>query len=343
MKYVSNATSKRRGGLMQVMRVVHSVMLLLALVLVARPGVSAETQSSAEKIAVVNGAVITRADLDSELDRVIGAMHRSGRVPTDADVAKMREQILERLIGYELLYQESKRKGIKAEQEKVDGQFEALKGGFSTEAEFEHSLREMNLDEAAVKAKLERGLAVKRLIDTEIGQNLEVGDTELETFYAEHPEAFKKPERVRASHILIKVAPQAEESEKAEARKELEVIRERLGKGEDFGSLAREFSDGPTGGKGGDLGYFGRGQMVKPFEEAAFALKPGEVSDIVETRFGYHLIKVVDKKPESEVAYADVKQRLRKHLEQKKMQQEIGVYVEALREKAKVERYLKEQ
>jgi peptidyl-prolyl cis-trans isomerase C len=107
--------------------------------------------------------------------------------------------------------------------------------------------------------------------------------------------------------------------------------------------LAREYSEGPSSVKGGDLGYFGRGQMVKPFEDAAFALNVGELSEVVETRFGYHLIKVTGKNPETVVAYADVKERLQKYLKDEKVQQEVSAYVEDLKTKAKVERFLKEK
>jgi peptidyl-prolyl cis-trans isomerase C len=138
---------------------------------------------------------------------------------------------------------------------------------------------------------------------------------------------------------LIKVDPEADESRKAEARKKLEMIQKRLRKGEDFAALAKEFSEGPSRGKGGDLGYFRRGQMVKAFEEAAFTLRPGEVSDIVETKFGYHLIKVIDKKPEKTMAYKDVKDRLGDYLKREKVQKEVRLYVEKLKEKAKVERF----
>jgi peptidyl-prolyl cis-trans isomerase C len=118
------------------------------------------------------------------------------------------------------------------------------------------------------------------------------------------------------------------------------MIRRRLLKGEDFVTLAREFSEGPSKVKGGDLGYFGRGQMVKPFEDAAFALKIGELSDVVETRFGYHLIKVTGKNPETTIAYVDIKVRLQQYLKDEKVQQEVTVYVEELKTKAKVERFL---
>ncbi len=108
----------------------------------------------------------------------------------------------------------------------------------------------------------------------------------------------KRFHQVKASHILIKVDAKTDEAKKTEARKKIEEVQQKLKDGGDFAALAKEYSEGPSNVKGGDLGYFGRGQMAKPFEDAAFALTPNEVSDVVETRFGYHLIKVYDNETE---------------------------------------------
>jgi peptidyl-prolyl cis-trans isomerase C len=111
-------------------------------------------------------------------------------------------------------------------------------------------------------------------------------------------------------------------------------------KGEDFATLAKTYSEGPSGPRGGDLGYFRRGQMVKPFEEVAFSLKPDQTSEIVETRFGYHLIKVDDKKPAKKMTYAEVKDRLNDHLKKQKATSEADAYIETLRKGAKIEKFL---
>ncbi len=201
----------------------------------------------------------------------------------------------------------------------------------------------MKISEADVKTQIERGMLIQELIDTQIAEKVVIPEKEVKGYYDSHPDSFKQPEQVRASHILMKIDPQADASQKAAGRKKLEELRQRLVKGEDFVSLAREFSEGPSSVKGGDLGYFGRGQMVKPFEDAAFALNVGELSDVVETRFGYHLIKVTGKKPETVVAYADIKERLQQYLKDEKVQQEVSAYVEDLKTKAKVERFLTEK
>jgi peptidyl-prolyl cis-trans isomerase C len=185
-------------------------------------------------------------------------------------------------------------------------------------------------------------LAIRKLLYDQIGGKSTVSEKESRAHYDSNLESFKKPEQVRASHILIKVDPGADEAKKAEARTKIESLQAKLKNGEDFGALAKEYSEGPSAPKGGDLGFFGRGQMVKPFEETAFTMKPGQVSGIVETRFGYHLIMVTERTPESTLSYEEVKDRLEQYLKQQKAQETIAAYVETLKGKAKIERFVKE-
>ena len=312
----------------------------LAFVSIALLAWALEKQPSGGTVAVVNGSVITQEDFDREMSRVQQRLLNMGKPLIDSQIPEIKKEVLENLINRELLYQESQRKGIKVDETAINEQVMTLKKRFPSEAEFKSALMKANLSEAAIKAQIKRGLAIQQFIDAHIAQKATVSDQEIKTFYESRPGLFKQPEQVRASHILIKVEPQADESQKATARKRIEEIQQRLQKGEDFAALAQEFSQCPSSAKGGDLGYFRRGQMVKPFEEAAFALKPGEVSDVVETKFGYHLIKVIEKKPETTIAFEDIKDRLEQYLKKEKVQKEVSLYAQKLKEKAKVERFL---
>jgi peptidyl-prolyl cis-trans isomerase D len=127
---------------------------------------------------------------------------------------------------------------------------------------------------------------------------VDISQEEIKAHYEGNIDDFVIQEQVRARHILIKVPPDAESTKVEEARKRAEEILARAKQGEDFASLAEKNSEGPTAKKGGDLGYFPRGRMVKEFEDAAFSLKPGEVSGVVRTQFGFHIIKVEDMKQE---------------------------------------------
>lgn len=299
-----------------------------------------EKQTSGDRVAVVNGSPITQEDFDHEMSRVQLMFLKRGTPLSDSQLSGIKREVLESLINRELLYQESQRKGIEVDEATVDEQLSTLKKRFPSEAEFKSALSRMNLSEAAVKSQIRREMAIQQLIDDQFAGIVTISNKESKTYYDSNPNFFKQPEEVRASHILIKVDPQADESQRAEARKEIENIQEKLQEGEDFGALAKEFSQGPSNARGGDLNYFRRGQMAKPFEDAAFTLEPGEVSNIVETRFGYHLIKVTDRKPESTIAYEDIREKIKEYLKQEKIQGETKLYLQKLKEKADVKRFL---
>ena len=297
-------------------------------------------QPSEDKIAVVNGEVITRSDFD----RAVGfAKQRAMQTGQALDDAQLKERILKQLVGSELLYQESKKEGIKVDQKAVDERLEQWKKRFPNEEEYKKALSSSNLSVPQMKKDIKRGMTIEKLIVTRFVDKTTVPEKEIKAYYDSNSNLFKQPEQVRASHILIKVEPKAKESEKEDALKKIKEVQKKQKKGDDFAKLAKEYSQGPSNAKGGDLGFFKRGQMVPAFEEVAFKLKPGEVSDIVNTRFGYHLIKVVDKKPESTVPYEEIKERIGQYLKQEKVQKEVKQLVEKLRKEAKVETFLKNE
>jgi peptidyl-prolyl cis-trans isomerase C len=288
-----------------------------------------QKEPSKDTVAVVNGVEISRADFDAEISRARQQFAGLGQPMSTASLSKIKKDVLENLIGRELLYQTSQKHGIKVDEAAINNQLAILKKRFPSETEFNKVLSKNNLSEAAIRAQLERNTAINEFIDKQFVQNVTISDKESKAYYESKPEYFKQPEQVQASHILIKIDSEADESQKAQARKKIEKIQKRLQKGEDFAALAKEFSQCPSQ----------HGQMVPAFEQVAFALKPGAVSDIVETKFGYHLIKVIGKKPETTIPYKDVKDKLQQHLKREKIQKEVTLYVEKLKEKAKVESF----
>lgn len=235
------------------------------------------------------------------------------------------------------MHQESRAKGIKVDPADVDGDLKQFKDRFESETDYTEKMKEINYTEEALKAQIEKGRAIRQLIDQEVVSEISVSENKLKTYYDDHPDEFTLPEQVMAGHILVKVDENADEATKAEARKKIENIQTKIKNGEDFAKLASENSDCPSSAKGGDLGYFSRGQMVKPFEDAAFSLQPGEVSDIVETRFGYHLIKLVEKKPAGARSFEEAKDGLQDKLRQESINEAVQSYIESLKEKGKIE------
>ena len=155
----------------------------------------------------------------------------------------------------------------------------------------------------------------------------------------EHPDQFRRPEQVKASHILIEVPADASAGKKAEALASIRELQKRIKNGENFANLAMESSDCPSKTKGGDLGFFSQEQMVQPFSEAAFALQPGQVSDVVTTRFGYHLIRVTDRREAQTMAFNDVKAAISNHLRQEQEEKKIDAYLKNLKKHADIKRF----
>jgi len=319
--------------------VLTAVVICLLVVMLALPFVKGPPEN---RVAVVDGSSITKADFDREVSIVEQRLMNAGKPLIDSQLSKLKKEVLERLINRELLYQESQRTGIKVRQAEVNEKLEAMKRSFSAEADFESVLKEAHLSEVELKAQIERGLAIDEFITGKFVEKVTLSEDEVKAYYESNSESFKQQEQLRASHILIKVDPQEDRSERTSARMTIEKIQQKLRQGEDFAALAKEFSQCPSSSNGGDLGYFAQGQMAKPFEDAAFALMPGEISDVVETTFGYHLIKVNDKTPETVMAFDDIKDGLKRYLTQQKVQKEVVLYVQKLKEQATVERYLTE-
>lgn len=321
-------------------KIFWTLLLMVSATWVTQFTFASEKGKGSGKVAVVNGSVITQEEFDREVRVIRQRFADMGRPLGEFQLPALQNQVLESLISRELLYQEGRKKGSKVEEEEIKAEFRRIKERFPSEEAFKKTLSKMKLSEGDLTSQIERGLVIQRFIDEQFAQKVKISEKETRQFYDNNPESFKKPEQVRASHILIKLDPKATESDKVAARKRIEEIRQRLLKGEDFVTLAWEYSEGPSKVKGGDLGYFKRGDMVKPFEEAAFDLKIGQLSDVVETPFGYHLIKVTEKRPETTVAYGDIQERLQKYLKDEKVQEQVNTYVEELKGRSKVEKFL---
>jgi peptidyl-prolyl cis-trans isomerase C len=258
----------------------------------------------------------------------------------EAQLKTIRMDVLNNLINRELLNQESKKEKIAVTDVQVNDKLSKIKERFKSDAEFKEMLTKMKLTEAQIKTQLKEDLAIQALIDKQVVEKITVTEKDAQAYYDTHPEAFKQPEQIKASHILVTVDPKADPAKKEEAHKKIESIQGKLKAGGDFAALAKELSDCPSKEKGGDLGYFSKGQMVKPFEDAALALKPGETSGIVETQFGYHIIKLAEIKPEGIMPYAEVKDQLTQYLKQEKVKAELDSYLAGLEKTAKIEKLI---
>ncbi len=289
----------------------------------------AATAGAGSVVARVNGTGITAAEVQDMAQHV--AQSAQGADAPSAEAA--RENALESLIEMEVLAQQAKAEKITPPAAEVDQQLAEIKAHFPDPAAFQKSLKDNHITEAELRREIGRGLTIAKLIERHV--IVKLPESAAEEFYRQHPDKFQHPGQVRASHILFRAATGADA---AAAKQRATAALERLHKGEDFGTLARELSEDPaTAPNQGDLGFFPREGVVKPFADAAFSLQPGQVSDLVRTEYGFHIIKVVEIRPAGITPLDDVRPRLQRYLEDQEREKQQHAFIEELKKKAKIE------
>jgi peptidyl-prolyl cis-trans isomerase C len=321
-------------------QIIVTALVCLAAVLPARGDV--KKPATEDKAAIVNGAVITKEELDGEVFLVQRTVLGTGKPLTCSLLAAIQKEVLDSLIRREILFQESRKAGTKVDPKEIDKEIDGLKKKFLSEAEYRNELNRKNISEDKLRVQLERGLSIQRYVDRQFVKKVKIADADVMAYYESHLSLLKQPLQVRVSHILIQSDSKWDASRKQEARRKADQILRELKRGKDFAAVAREQSDGPTRTNGGELGYIKMGQLEKQLEDVVFSLKAGDISDVVETVYGFHLFKVVDRKAESIEAYDNVKDQIRQYLVQEKAKQEANLQAQKMREKSKVEILLEE-
>jgi peptidyl-prolyl cis-trans isomerase C len=293
-----------------------------------------------DAVAVVNGRTISRTTYERHLGNERTRRQQNGQEMDEAAEREMESAVLESLIDSELLYQAGADQGLKAQEEDIQQEYAAIRDNFQDEETFVQALEKSGFTEQSLKREIGRNLVIRQYVDAEIAPQVTVGPDEPRAYYDRNQEMFTQPEQVRASHIIIRLEDPGDQEARADALRRIKEIQARVEVGEDFGDLAREVSEGPSSQQGGDLGYFRRGQMVPGFENAAFGMEPGEVSGVVETSFGFHLIKVTDRRPEGKVPYEQVQEQIAEYLEQSGIMDEIDRTLQRLRDRADIRRLL---
>ena len=313
-----------------------TMILVMVLLFCASFGLAQEQKQAT--LATVNGTAITQSDLDREFSRIKLQADRRQQTLNPSAVSQIKNRILETLIHRELLYQTSLDQGFVLDDSEVDQSLEQIKQRLSPGKSFAQALAEIHVSETDFRNEIKKAMLIQKLMEKEVYSKISISEKDARIFYDNNPQFFQEPERIRASHILIKLDKPADESQRAKALKKIEDIQTRLKNGENFAELAKEFSEGPSGKNGGDLGVFDRTKMVKPFSEAAFALETGEISGIVETQFGFHIIKVTEKLPKTKLKYEDVKERILQTMRRQKIQEATATYLDQLKKTANIQK-----
>ncbi len=284
-------------------------------------------------VARVNGSPIKQADLDNAVQGYSMELYRKTMDHLSADELKeVQELALEKLLARELIFQEALSRGVVADEEAVIAETQKIIANFPSEEEFFATLEKAGIAPQAYYRMIRQDLTVNLLTEKELAALPEPEADQIEEMYRRYPEQMKKPGRVRACHILVKVR----EGHRAEAEARIGELKARCGK-EDFAELAQNHSDCPSGSRGGDLGYFKAGDMVESFSDAAFSQEVGVVGEVVESPFGLHLIKVLNREQESSLTLEEAVPQIRKLLKEEAGARHLKDWVAGLREKAQIE------
>lgn len=295
------------------------------------------TKDPANVIVTVNGTDITQGALDKEIDSMVQRMQ--GRVPPERIGqmrARLEEQMLTNLISRQVLLDKIAADKIEVTDAEFETAINELAGNLPEGVTVDQMLERSGTSKEEFRENFGLELKIRKLIEANAGGKLEATEEEAKTFYEANPEQFAKEENVTASHILISVDEGATAEDKAAKRAELEDVRKKIVEGADFAEMAKQHSTCPSKEQGGSLGEFGRGRMVPEFEQAAFSQEIGAVGDIVETQFGFHIIKVTEHSDGGATPFDEVKDQLTRYLTAQKQQEAARTYVDDLMKSADI-------
>lgn len=282
--------------------------LLLGIsIMVVALGTACGKQNDPVAVARVNGEAITKDQL------------------YDAMVKQSGKQALDQLITNKIIELEAKKQNIVVSEDDVNKEVDKIKASYGDEKTFQDTMAQYGYTEDSIKDDIKMNLKITKLLEPEV----KISEQDMKDYFDKNKDSFNTAEQVKASHILVDTEDKAKE------------VEDKLSKGEDFAALAKEYStDTSNNQQGGELGYFPRGTMVPEFEDAAFSMKVGEISQPVKTKFGYHIIKVEDKKEAKVATYEESKDKIKEKLTQDKMSSVFGTWVEGKRKDYNVENLL---
>ncbi|MFH0925742.1 MAG: peptidylprolyl isomerase [bacterium] len=288
----------------------------------------------------VNEVKLTNSEVDSQINDRLKMMGR--QVPQEQMEKiklKMRTDVIENFVTKTLVTTEAEKQNIAVSDKEVDELIVKIEQRMPKGMTLEDVLKNKGMDREKMRKDITSNIKANKLIEGQVMSKVTPpSEKEMEEYYNNNKEEFNSPETVHARHILITVDPKDNEETKGKKKKKIEGLRkELLKKGADFAKIAKENSDCPSKEKGGDLGTFPRGAMVKPFEDAAFSQEINEISPRIETDFGYHIIQTLEHNKPGLKSFVEVKDQLSERLKQQKMKGEVESYIEGLKKNAKID------
>ena len=260
-------------------------------------------------IATVNGKAVVAEKVYAVYQMNKMMLAQRGRTLNPSEDQMLRNQSLQLVMADELLYQAAVAAGVKASSAEVDAALKQWRERAGSEENIKAFMKSSGMSAEDVRHELERNTITESYRKTLLAGH-GVTEAQAKEFYAGNPDMFKVPEQAHVQYILVKCTDKEAESVRAEAKKRAEEARKRAAGGEDFGAVAKLYSQDATAAKGGDIGFFPRGVMPPKFEEIVFALKPGQVSDVFQTPTGFNVLKLVELKPPGVRPFDEIKSQL---------------------------------
>ncbi|MEI6212849.1 MAG: peptidylprolyl isomerase [Desulfuromonadales bacterium] len=295
-------------------------------------GVLAQPASSV--VATVNGYKLIATELDQEIQKIM-PMNRSfhGAMSKEKN-DKIRSEAMEKLIDLELKFQDARAKGMKLSEAEISAVVDAYSKRNTSGKNFSAVLAESGFNDTSFARFIERNVLSDRIRIREVDDKVSITDKDVEEYYKKNSGRYSKPEEMRASHILVKVEPSAAVEERALRKQKADEILKKIKAGGDFSELAYAESDDLTRIKGGDIGFFHSGQALPEFESVLAAMKVGGTSDVIETIYGYHIIRLTEKRPARQLPFAEVREKIKKELTDAEKSRLQETWMSGLKKKA---------
>jgi len=294
-----------------------------------------------EIIAKIDGVPVNKEAYVRALVGFERNMKKIGKPISQQMLDRLKGSVIENIINTETLARQAQKDGVTIDSSKVEERFASMKGNFPDEKRFDQALAELGLTRDQLKKEIGKTMSVQALLQREILDAITITDEQVRDYYDLNQLEFETEEKVHCAHILLKVDKNATDEEKARTKAEIEGILEKIKQGSDFGELARANSkDKRSAEKGGDLGELSRRQLIPEVAKVVFTLEPGEVSGIVKSRFGYHILKVFKRIPQGIIPFDKARKKIKQRLRSKQAQSRIREYVNNLRKKMNVEKLI---
>lgn len=289
--------------------------------------------------------VIARVDSESldrdEFDqRVRSALIENGMDPSQAGAAQLgqaQQMVLENMISQSLMVQAAEDAGMTVSPDELELELSFARARFASRSEFAAELERRGIDEEDYLTNLGRELLIQKYVETELAADIEVTDGEVRGYYDRHPEEFNREERLRVRQLLLETKNGSSEADRRGAREAAERALNRIKSGEDFAKLATEVATDGSASNGGDLGSVSVTELVPALAAAVGALDVGDVSPVIETRFGYHVLRIETREPAHNFTFAEAQEMIRQEIFEQRKRGRRDNWIKGLRAEARVQ------